>query len=304
VRVLLVGLGTQGRKRIKFLGQNFIGAVDPNSSEARYSLITDVPVENYDAAFLCVPDGVKLKLIDYCVLHKKHVLVEKPLALAKASDLLELQNNSNSSNIFIYTAYNHRFEPNVSSIRNILNQQEIGRVFSVRMCYGNGTSQLVKSSDWRDKGLGVISDLAPHLLDMLAFWFGAKKITNMTVISHSFETKAPDHAVVHFTMDELVIEIQMSLCMWRNTFECEIIGEKGSLHVSSLCKWGPSTLIQRQRVMPSGKPIETVTQVEMPDPTWELEHAYFFSQIKGKSQTNFLTDCWIADALSEMESRI
>ena len=37
------------------------------------------------------------------------------------------------------------------------------------MFYGNGTSLLVKSSPWRDKGSGVILDIGSHLLDTLIF---------------------------------------------------------------------------------------------------------------------------------------
>jgi predicted dehydrogenase len=231
-------------------------------------------------------------------------LIEKPLVSNISWNLTELENRANSANIFMYTAYNHRFEPHFKSVKNVLESQELGKIFSIKMFYGNGTSQLVKSSNWRDTGMGVISDLAPHLLDTLAFWFGIKKLKNLFIISHNFETKAPDHAVIHFSMEEVEVELEMSLCMWRNTFNCDIIGEKGSLHISSLCKWGPSILTQRKRVFPSGVPDEVITRLEMPDPTWELEHEHFNSQIKKQSRTNLSTDFWIAESLSDMESML
>ena len=39
-------------------------------------------------------------------------------------------------------------------------------------------------------------------------------------------------------------------------FEMRYYRNKGSLHLNSLCKWGPSVLKLRKRVFPSGKPIE------------------------------------------------
>ena len=30
--------------------------------------------------------------------------------------------------------------------------------------------------------------------------------------------------------------------MWKNSFNLDVIGEKGSAHINGLCKWGPSTL--------------------------------------------------------------
>ena len=49
----------------------------------------------------------------------------------------------------------------------------------------------------------------------------------------------------------------MSLCMWKNTFSCDVIGSKGSAHLNSLCKWSRNEFIYRKRKIPSGKPIES-----------------------------------------------
>ena len=304
MRVLVVGLGVQGRKRSELLGGNFIGSVDPQSKDATYLDISDAPIDFFDTVFLCVPDDQKIKLIEYCILHKKHVLVEKPLITKDPSDLLTLQTKANSAGVFIYTAYNHRFEPHFRAMKDILDSQELGNIFSVRMFYGNGTSQLVKASPWRDQGMGVISDLAPHLLDTLAFWLGVNKLNDLFIRSHNFETIAPDHAVVHANLSGVAVELEMSLCMWRNSFFCDIIGDKGSAHISSLCKWGPSVLAIRKRVLPSGKPSEELRELEMPDPTWALEHEYFFTQILIGARTNFVTDIWIAETLGEMEVQL
>ena len=304
MRVLVVGLGVQGRKRSKLLGENFVASVDPQATDATYLDITDVPIASFESVFLCVPDNQKIHLIEYCILHKKHVLVEKPLIAKDPSELTEIQAKANSASVLIYTAYNHRFEPHFKAIKNILETGELGRLFSVRMFYGNGTSQLVKASAWRDQGMGVVSDLAPHLLDTLAFWMGVNKLDDLSVRFHNFETVAPDHAVVHANLNGVAIEFEMSLCMWRNSFYCDIIGDKGSVHLSSLCKWGPSVLTMRKRVLPSGKPSEEIRELEMPDPTWALEHDYFFSQILNGARTNFATDIWIAETLREMEVQL
>jgi predicted dehydrogenase len=266
--------------------------------------VTDVPIDSFDAVFLCVPDDQKIALIEYFILHKKHVLVEKPLISKSPSKLTEIEAHANKAGVYIYTAYNHRFEPHFKAMKNVLDSGELGKIFSVRMFYGNGTSQLVKASPWRDHGMGVVSDLAPHLLDTLAFWFGANKLDELLVRSHNFETIAPDHAVFHANIRGVAVNFEMSLCMWRNSFFCDIIGDKGSAHISSLCKWGPSVLTIRNRVLPSGKPPEELHELEMSDPTWELEHEYFFTQILNGARTNFATDIWIAETLNELELQL
>jgi N-acetyl-gamma-glutamylphosphate reductase len=81
MRTLVVGLGTQGMKRRKFIETNLAGTVDPANKNATYFEISEAPLDLYDVVFLCVPDEAKQKLIEYCILNRKHVLVEKPLAL-------------------------------------------------------------------------------------------------------------------------------------------------------------------------------------------------------------------------------
>lgn len=304
MKVLVVGLGVQGRKRSEILGENFVASVDPQVIGATYLNITDAPIDSFDSVFLCVPDKQKIELIEYCILHRKHVLVEKPLISRTPSKLIEIQAKANTAGVFIYTAYNHRFEPHFITMKDIVNSGELGRIFSVKMFYGNGTSQLVKASPWRDQGMGVVSDLAPHLLDTLAFWLGRNQLDDLLVRSHKFETNSPDHAVVHVNIRGVAVIFEMSLCMWRNSFFSDLVGDKGSAHISSLCKWGPSVLTIRKRVLPSGKPLEELREVEMPDPTWALEHEYFFTQILNGAQTDFSTDIWISEALDQMEVQL
>lgn len=301
MRTLVVGLGTQGNKRVKYIQKELVGTVDPFNENATYSDISQAPIESYDSVFLCVPDSEKIALIKRCISNGKHILVEKPLSSDNEIDLTELQASSIDSKVFIYTAYNHRFEPHFVNIKNHIEKKEIGKLYSIRMFYGNGTSQLVKSSYWRDKGMGVISDLAPHLLDTLAFWFGVIKLNDVSLIHHNFETLSPDHAIIHFNINDVAVELEMSLCMWKNTFTCDIVGEKGSLHMSTLCKWGPSTLSYRERVLPTGIPKERTFKIEKQDPTWEQEHQHFFNQICNKNSTDLSTDIWISRNLNEFE---
>ena len=107
---------------------------------------------------------------------KKHVLVEKPLFVKNKEELVELQNIANRNKVILYTAYNHRFEPHFINMKNLLINKALGKIFRLRMFYGNGTSGLVKQSEWRDQGSGVLLDIGSHLLDTLIFWFGDKNI--------------------------------------------------------------------------------------------------------------------------------
>src|SRR5579871_114314 len=63
MRVLVVGYGIQGKKRLRIAGADAIGMVDPVATEAPWRDISEVPVDRYDAALVCTPDNVKLALL-------------------------------------------------------------------------------------------------------------------------------------------------------------------------------------------------------------------------------------------------
>ena len=71
----------------------------------------DVPVERYDAALCCIPDGPKIELLTYLAEHGKHALVEKPLWAADDAEIGKLEALARKNGVVLYTAYNHRFEP-------------------------------------------------------------------------------------------------------------------------------------------------------------------------------------------------
>ena len=292
MKVLIVGFGTQGQKRKKLLGKFFFASVDPKNKKADYKNIRDAPLDKFKSVFICVPDQSKYKIIKYFLSKKKHILVEKPLIFKSNKKIKELEKFARKLNLVLYTAYNHRFEPHFINIKRIISSGVIGTIFYCYLFYGNGTARLVRNSPWRDKGHGVLYDLGSHLIDTINFWF-KKKIKFTKSKSFKHENRSPDHSIINASSGKLKINLEMSLCMWKNTLRCDIIGTKGSLHLNSLCKWGPSVLKLRKRVFPSGKPIEKKFIIKKKDPTWKLEHNYFFKLIKSKKISNLSNDIYI-----------
>jgi len=142
------------------------------------------------------------------------------------------------------------------------------------MFYGNGTARDVRDSPWRDRGAGVLPDLGSHLLDTALFWFGALDAPFTLWTANRFENRAFDH-MTFGAPGSPVLEMEVTVVSWRNHFTADVYGEKGSAHISSLCKWGPSSFTRRARVLPSGRPPEEVTTLVQPDPTWQLEYDHF-----------------------------
>ena len=300
MRVIVAGLGVQGRKRRRFAGADYVASVDPVNAEAAYRSLEDVPLDCYDAVLACIPDAPKVDLLTYCIANGKHVLVEKPLWADDEASLVALERRARSKGVVCYTAYNHRFEPHYIRMRDLIASGELGRIYSCRMFYGNGTARLVRESEWRDQGAGVLPDLGSHLLDTCRFWFGDVSDRFEVSAMNAFENRAADHAVIANESNQPRIELEMTLLMWRNHFTCDVLAEKGSAHIASLCKWGPATFTHRRRVLPSGRPIEDNLTLELDDPTWEAEYAHFKRLCADGHKTDLSGDIWLQRVLGRL----
>ncbi|MBO6504626.1 MAG: Gfo/Idh/MocA family oxidoreductase [Kordiimonadaceae bacterium] len=302
MRVIVLGLGVQGHKRRDVAGADCIGVVDPYNELAGFRHVADVPLGTYDAALVCAPDSAKVEVLTYLLSNGKHVLVEKPLVGESTAALTSLADIARQKGLCCYTAYNHRFEPHFMRMKETIDQGTLGQVYSVRLFYGNGTARLVRDSAWRDTGAGVLPDLGSHLLDTLAFWFGRPSDAFHIISANRFENLAPDH-VVFGANGAIRMEAEMTLLSWRNHFTADVLAEKGSAHISSLCKWGPTSFTVRDRKLPSGRPEEqTVTLVE-PDPTWRAEYDHFKTLCE-TGGTNIGGDIWILETLAKLAAEI
>jgi predicted dehydrogenase len=300
MRVVVVGLGVQGYKRRRFAGDDFVGAVDIRNPEAEFRDLREVSPDTYDAALLCVPDDAKIELLQYLIAHGKHALIEKPLVADDDRALARLEKEARAAGVVFYVAYNHRFEPHFVRMRDLIASGALGRTYRCRMFYGNGTARLVRNSDWRDQGAGVLDDLGSHVLDTARFWFGDIGREFSIVSVDCFENRSPDHVVFAAPRAHPRLEFEMTLLSWRNHFTCDLFAEHGSAHISSLCKWGPSEFTHRVRVLPSGRPPEQSVTLVQDDPTWALEYEHFKGLCEARRPTDLSNDIWLNGVLRKL----
>ncbi len=297
MRTVIVGLGVQGQKRMTIAAEDVVATVDP-FVKAHYKTIEQVPLDSYDAALVCTPDQAKLEVLEYLLFHGKHALVEKPLLVPDREKLYRLGEIARSKGTACYTAYNHRFEPHIVRVKQLLDSGVLGNIYLAKFFYGNGTAVDVRQSPWRDQGLGVLSDLGSHLLDLTLFLFGQIDSKFEPWCLTRFENRAFDYFLFGGT-GKPVLELEGALVCWRNTFTVDLFGESGSLHVRGLCKWGPSTLTVRRRVFPSGKPLEEEETIQGPDPTWKMEYEHF-KKLCETGGVNIEKDLWINSVLNNL----
>lgn len=274
MRIVIVGLGNQGRKRLAVAGNDVVATVDPVVPACSHRILREVPIDTYDAAYVCTPDEPKGALLGYLLQCRKHVLVEKPLLLPEDT-LLWLRGLTEGKNVILYTAYNHRFEPHIERMKELIQSGEIGQIYHCRMSYGFGTVADVKGT-WRDQGLGVLSEVGTHLIDLAIDWFGMPPmLADAAQSSHRFENRQGHDYFCAMWRGQPAIKIECSWVSWKNRFQIDVFGEKGSAHIDGLTKWGSSTFTQDHRVLPSGKPVTDSIMIGAADQSWQKEHEHF-----------------------------
>ena len=142
-------------------------------------------------------------------------------------------------------------------------------------------------------------------MDICCFLFGINSIKNINLVSVNHnENKAPDHVIAKNDKHSISIQLEMTYCMWKNDFVCDIICQGGSLHINSLCKWGPSILTIRKRKLPSGKPNERKKIIISKDPTWFQEFKYLKKMIKNRKIDNLDKDLVIFKNIKKIENEV
>jgi predicted dehydrogenase len=300
MKSLIVGYGVQGKKRLNYLkNKKNVTIIDPVNKNSNYKNIFSIKnIKRFKKAYVCTPEFSKYKIIKYLLENNINVLVEKPLFLSKYQSQ-KISKLIKKKKLSLYIAYNHRFEPHIIKVKNILKKGDIGKIYSVNLYYGNGTAKLWKDN-WREKKkYSIIDDLGVHLLDIYLYWFNFLPKKFISVLKQSNELKCFDYFVFK-SEEKFKTLFTLSVLDWRNKFEANIIGSKGSLHINCLCKWGPSILIKRTRKFPSGKPREIIKTIRSKDPTWKAEENYFNENLKN-NLNNFHLNASINEAVESIK---
>lgn len=279
---LIIGYGTQGKKRFKYINRNkkktYIYDKFSNFSSPNFIKdLDEINISDISHAYICLPEDEKKKYLKYLIDKKVNVLIEKPISL-KNNEIKDILKNINSTS---YTAYNHRFEPHIVNIKKFLQKKTIGEIYNVKIYYGNGTAKLWHNS-WRSKEkFSILHDLGSHVLDIVLFLF--ERLPNRYSLNIAKKNELPCYDFMQFTSrDTVSLSASLSIINWQNYFYLDILGSKGSIHLNGLCKWGPSVLKINKRVLPSGFPIQKINKIKMKDPTWAIEEKYFRKISKNK----------------------
>ncbi len=146
--------------------------------EKVFNSIEDMLKSDIDAVYIATPPHVHKEYAIMCLEAGKIPYIEKPMALDH-SECQEILEKSREYNIPVYTAFYRRGLEKYLKIKELLDNETIGKVryVEVRQIMKPEESDFSKENQaWRIKkeitGGGKFIDMGVHVLDILDFFFG------------------------------------------------------------------------------------------------------------------------------------
>lgn len=256
-RILIVGLGSIGKRHLRLARELF---PDADIRVLRHQECVSVP-EYASGCFsdleLAICFAPQIAVISSpATFHMEtalplaragvHLLIEKPLSasLNGVSQLLEVSCEQGAA---LLTGYNLRFLPSLQLFRDLIKENMLGRVLSVRCEIGQYLPSWRPDTDYRqsvsarhDLGGGVLLELS-HELDYLRWVFGEVDWVKATLSRQSsleIDVEDTAHLILGFEPAtdgyQLVGTVNMDFIRHDTTRLCTAVCEKGSLRWNGL----------------------------------------------------------------------
>ena len=192
-----------------------------------------------DVVNIATPNGFHfsntIEVLDY----KKHVVIEKPLALSK-DEAEKIIDKSIKLNKDVFAVMQNRFSPPSVWIKELVSSKILGEIYMIQLnCYWNRDERYYKPNSWHgDKKLdgGTLFTQFSHFIDILYWLFGDINNINGNFFdfNHKKLTDFEDSGIITFDLNsggKGVISFSTSI--WNKNLESSltIIAENGSVKI-------------------------------------------------------------------------
>lgn len=138
------------------------------------SLINDAEV---NAVYIATPPSTHKQYTLMAAKAGKPVYVEKPMAM-NYDECRQMTNACKEAGVPLYVAYYRRALPRFLKVKELISSGAIGNIrhVSINLAKKSFAKDITGDRHWRTDpnigGCGYFCDLAPHILDILQFYFG------------------------------------------------------------------------------------------------------------------------------------
>jgi len=253
VRFGVIGAGHIGKRHAEMVIRHeeaeLIAICDPRSRE-ECGITWDVPfyptteelLANHpelDVVSICTPNGLHAQLALLALNAKKHVIIEKPMALSKADCERIIYASLNVSRQ-VFAVMQNRYSPPSEWIKDVVESGILGSIYMVQInCFWNRDDNYYGKIPWKgDLALdgGTLFTQFSHFIDIMYWLFG--DIDNIQArfrdFRHQHNTEFEDSGFVSFDfVNGGMGSISFSTAVDRKNYESSmtIVAEKGTVKI-------------------------------------------------------------------------
>lgn len=163
--------------------------------------------------------------------HNIPVICQKPLAQS-LQEARELTTYCHSKNVPFFVHENWRFQKPIRRVKELLDQNIIGKVFRARILYANNFPVFQNQPFLKDLKQFILTDIGTHILDVARFLFGEADTLYCQTASVTPSIKGEDVATCTINMKNnihCIVEMSYASEFEYNDFPQTLIEIEGSL---------------------------------------------------------------------------
>jgi UDP-N-acetyl-2-amino-2-deoxyglucuronate dehydrogenase len=193
----------------------------------------------FDVVAIATPNGYHAEHALLALENKKHIVIEKPMALTKA-DCEKIIFKSLQVSRQVFCVMQNRYSPPSAWIKNVVDEGILGNIFMVQInCYWNRDERYYKKEGWKGKLAidgGTLFTQFSHFIDIMYWLFGDIKDiqAKFNDFAHKDSTDFEDSGLVNFNfLNGGMGCINYSTAVWDTNLESSltIVAQNGSVKI-------------------------------------------------------------------------
>jgi UDP-N-acetyl-2-amino-2-deoxyglucuronate dehydrogenase len=253
IKFAVVGCGSIGKRHLAVIDAEpmaeLVGICDINEDTCKtlsaqydnvpyYTSLSEMLDKcEMDIVNIATPHGLHAKMAMDVARHKKHALVEKPMAL-HSEDCREMIKVADENNVKLFVVKQNRYNIPISLTKTAIDSGRLGKIFMVQCnVMWNRMQEYYTLSDWRGKKEmegGALQTQVSHFLDLLIWWLGdlVEAKTIMDTLNHNIEIEDCGVSALRFSSGTIG-SLFWTTCVYNNNYEgsITIIAEKGTIKI-------------------------------------------------------------------------
>lgn len=254
VKMAVVGCGHIGKRHAEMISRNaeaeLVALIDVKKKESlkidSYNVPFFASLEEFlnsgievDVISIASPNGFHAEQSLLCLEAKKHIVVEKPLALKKL-DAERVIYKALHVHKHVFAVMQNRYSPPSQWIKELIESNRLGKIYMVQLnCYWNRDDRYYKADSWHGKKAldgGTLFTQFSHFIDIMYWLFGdIENIqTRFRDFNHKELTEFEDSGFVSFDFVNGGMGcLNYSTAVWNQNQESSmtIIAENGSIKI-------------------------------------------------------------------------